>query len=413
MTDLRSKLDGFFKLSDDAQPVDKNTKLKARVSAKKNISRSSTSKSAKKAKPKKSVDKEIKTEVTDVQAQTPEDSPEEVMDDLKFKHERDIGKLRAENVAVKAKLKTAIKALDTAEKRIDLIQVVRDTPIDVFKIKPKTSSGESEAVACMIASDWHVEEVVDPKKVNYLNEYTPEIAAKRAEMFFQNGLRLATIMNQDIKIKTVVLALLGDFFSNNIHDELAEINELLPMNAIWFAQRLIVSGIQFILDNSDYDLIIPCHSGNHARTTKKVHISNEQGHSLEWYMYQNLADHFRDQTRVKFMISEGYLSYLTIFDTEIRIHHGHSIKYGGGVGGIYIPTNKAIAQWNKAKNVDLDIFGHFHQFRDGGNFIANGSMIGYNAYAIAIKAEYEKPKQAFFLIDKKRGKTVVAPICFV
>jgi len=51
-----------------------------------------------------------------------------------------------------------------------------------------------------------------------------------------------------------------------------------------------------------------------------------------------------------------------------------------------------------------------HQFKDGGNFICNGSLIGYNAFALSIKADYEKPKQAFFLVDKKRGKSIVAPI---
>jgi hypothetical protein len=48
--------------------------------------------------------------------------------------------------------------------------------------------------------------------------------------------------------------------------------------------------------------------------------------------------------------------------------------------------------------------------RDGGNFVSNGSIIGHNAYAISIKADYEKPRQTLVLIDKKRGKTIVAPI---
>ena len=83
---------------------------------------------------------------------------------------------------------------------------------------------------------------------------------------------------------------------------------------------------------------------------------------------------------------------------------------GGGVGGIYIPTNKAIGQWNKGRNVDLDVFGHFHQARDGGNFICNGSIIGYNAFAVSIKADFEAPRQQLFLIDSKHGRTCTWPI---
>lgn len=50
--------------------------------------------------------------------------------------------------------------------------------------------------------------------------------------------------------------------------------------------------------------------------------------------------------------------------------------------------------------------------RDAGNWLLNGSLIGYNAFAISIKAPYETPKQTFFLISKKRGKSGVFPILF-
>ena len=40
----------------------------------------------------------------------------------------------------------------------------------------------------------------------------------------------------------------------------------------------------------------------------------------------------------------------------------------------------------------------------------NGSLIGYNAYALSIKASFEPPTQTYFLLDKKRGRTMTAPI---
>lgn len=129
-------------------------------------------------------------------------------------------------------------------------------------------------------------------------------------------------------------------------------------------------------------------------------------------MYHSMKNYFKDNKRVKFLISASYHSYLKIYDFTIRFHHGHQMQYGGGVGGIFIPAFKAISQWNKAHRADLDCFGHFHNRKDGGNFILNGSIIGHSAYAISIKCDYEKPMQTFFLVDKKRGKTMVTPICF-
>lgn len=129
-------------------------------------------------------------------------------------------------------------------------------------------------------------------------------------------------------------------------------------------------------------------------------------------MYSYLRDYFKDEPRVEFIVATGQHSYLNIYGYKLRFLHGHSVRYGGGVGGITIPINKAIAQWDKAIKAYLTVMGHFHTFFDGGNFITNGSLIGYNAYAMSIKASFERPKQALFLIDKTRGKTCVWPVLF-
>lgn len=307
------------------------------------------------------------------------------------------------------KYKVALSAIEELEGQLEDIRSIQK-PISTHTISPKLSSKSSEATAVWVASDWHLEERVDPARVNGLNEYSLAIARQRADGFFRSGLRLTNILAKDVGIKTIVLALLGDFFSNDIHEEIAELNQLEPIHAAIEAQNLIASGIQFILDNSTYELVIPCHSGNHARTTKTTRFGAENGHSLEFFMYHFLADHFKDEPRVNFLIADGPHSYLDVYGYTIRFHHGHAIRYGGGIGGIFIPAYKAISQWDKAKRADLTVFGHFHQMKDGGNFICNGSLIGYNAYALSIKADYEKPKQVLFLVDRKRAKTCVWPI---
>lgn len=282
--------------------------------------------------------------------------------------------------------------------------------VSTFKIQPREGSGTSEATAVMVASDWHAEEIVKSGTVSGLNEHSLEISRAREVQFFQSGLRLVKLLQQDTHISELVLPLLGDFISNDIHEEFPENNALTPMLAIEEVQNRLASGIEFILNNSKLRLTLPCHSGNHARTTRTTRFSSENGHSIEYLMYRHLAAYFRNEKRVQFIIPEGPHSYLDIYGQTVRFHHGHMIKYAGGIGGIFIPAYKAIAQWNKARRADLDVFGHFHQCKDGGNFLCNGSLIGYNGFALSIKADFEPPKQQLFLMDKKRGRTCTWPI---
>jgi hypothetical protein len=306
------------------------------------------------------------------------------------------------------KLQEAISRIKTLETELSTFKSLKD--ISDFNICPyNTINGELVAVA--VASDWHYWETVNPEQVNFINEYNKNIAQNRANAFFYNIKKLVDNFNNHSQIHTLVLALLGDFISGNIHDELLEGNQGCVIDEIMAVQDMLCSGIKFILENTNLNLIIPCHSGNHGRITGKRRVATEAGNSLEYYMYHNIAKYFANNNRVEFRISRGYLSYLDIKGFIIRFHHGHSIKYGGGVGGIFIPTFKAIPKWDKLINANLTVFAHFHQIKDGGIFLTNGSLVGYNDFAISIKADYERPQQLFFLIDTvRKQKTVTTPI---
>lgn len=314
------------------------------------------------------------------------------------------------SVATK-KLTAAMTQIKTLERQVKAINVLNES-VETFEITPSLPSGKAEGTVFMVASDWHVEERVDPRTVNQLNDFNLDIAEERATTFFKSGLRLTRLLQQDIAIHTAVVPLLGDFISNDIHEEIAEVAQLEPMHAITFARNLIVSGFKFLLENSELNLIVPCHTGNHGRTTKTTRLATENGHSLEYLMYLHLADYFRDEPRIKFIISEGYHSFLEVYGKTIRFHHGHMVKFQGGVGGITIPVNKAIGQWDKARPADMDIFGHFHQLVQNRKWICNGSLIGYNSYALGGKFDYEPPQQTLFLLDKQRGRTCTWPILF-
>lgn len=311
-----------------------------------------------------------------------------------------------------ASLKSAIKSLEG-----ELLTLKEQTDIrrKLNGILPKSIVSKkrlnSQSVAVAVASDWHSEETVRSALVNGVNEFNWEICQSRSDNFFRHIVQLVETQRHATHIDTLVLALLGDFISGHIHDDLIESTSASPTYAIRRVKRLLLGGIDYLRPHFK-EIIIPTAIGNHSRLTKKPRCSTAFLHNFEQTMYEDLADDIkaRGWKNVRFQISEGYHNYMDIYGKVIRFHHGDYIKYGGGIGGITIPVNKAISQWDRLKTADLDVFGHYHQFIASKKFICNGSLIGYNPFALQIKAEPEPPQQAFFLLNERYGRTITCPI---
>lgn len=293
-----------------------------------------------------------------------------------------------------------------AKAEIDALKQIGDVvPMPVVS---RASSKKSEAAALILASDWHAEEPVDPASVNGVNEYSTTIFKQRAENFFHNAAKLVKKERGATRIDTVVLWLGGDFYTGSIHEDTAETNELPPVEAVRLVQGVLAGGIQFLLDElKPARLVVPCNDGNHGRMTEKKRVHGRKGNSLEQYMYYNLA---QQVPGAEFAVSESIHTYVDILGTQTCFTHGDAINYGGGIGGITIPVNKAIAAWDETRRADLYCHGHFHQYMVGRKTLGNGSLIGHSPYALAIKAAYEPPRQLFALVDADEGRTVVAPI---
>lgn len=327
--------------------------------------------------------------------------------------ERDLvlGNLQTQGKHTQKKYDLVCSKLADAEDVIEAFKTVQTA--NSYTIKHDKSGVNGTATAVAVLSDIHYAETVKSDNVNGKNEYNPKIAKLRLENFFTNLVKLIKIYKHHSKIDDLVLAMLGDMINGHLREEALENNAMSPIEEMLEVKAILQSGINYILEHTNVNITLPCHSGNHARDTKKVRPSTEAAHSYEYVLYHVLANEFRDNKRVKFIIPTSYHSFIDIGGLTVRFHHGHFMKYGGGVGGIYISVNKAIAQWNKVQHADLDVFAHFHQLRDGGNFVCNGSVIGWNEYAVSIKADFEKPKQTFFLVDHKRKEKTSASHIFL
>jgi hypothetical protein len=326
-------------------------------------------------------------------------------------------KLNRELKSQKKKNKELLHSLETSEDRENLLLSLSHSENNIAPIRAWKGSAIAEATAVVLASDWHVEENIDPETINGLNEYNLAIAEERARNFFKallwkiQSARVGQEKGFGYQIDNLILWLGGDMISGYIHEELLETNFLSPIEAILFCSNLIQVGINFLLKEGNFKrILIPCSFGNHGRCTPKRKHSSAAKNSYEWLMYHQLKQLYENEDRIEFKIANGSLLYLDVYDWVLRFHHGDDIRYGGGKAGMAGPLKTAVDNWNIGKYADISHIGHFHQFLDENFAVVNGSLCGYNAFSQSIKARYEPPRQAFYLIDKDRGKIDVSPL---
>jgi len=300
-----------------------------------------------------------------------------------------------------------VKKLQEIVRTHEVLSAAKSLP----SIRINKSKGKTQGTVLTGLSDVHVEHYIDPKTVNGINKYLPEIANARLRVYFEKILRLTDILRHDLVIDNLCFAILGDLIHGHIHDEYIASNKMYPVEASLYVFELIKNGIDFLLEHGKFKRIdVPCHVGNHSRISQKIFGDAEAKMSHEFSIYQHLARLYEGNDVINFHISESYFSYQEIYGKLIRFHHGHAFRYLGGIGGLYVPLMRFILKSNQQRRADLDFMGHWHSIIHIPEALVNGSVCGFDTYALKLAFKPEPPMQQFQVIDSKRGFTYNVPI---
>lgn len=301
--------------------------------------------------------------------------------------------------------KSLSRELELSERANELLLSTNVISPKAFKRAPKLSKGDASAL--MLMTDWHVEEHISKDETGGLNEFNLKIADERIRRSFEKQITLFHTTKPLAKINEVVLWLGGDLINGYIHEEMVESNFLGPAEAIiWLTERL-TAGIDLIRKSINLPLRVVCNIGNHSRSTKDRRVATAYKSNWEYLMYHNLSKFYAKNSKISWYIPKGYFAELTIQKTRVRFHHGDQMRAGRNFVASVL---RDIDMWNKTKPVDLDIFGHYHTELYHNRFISVGCLVGYNAYAQMIKAEYQPPTQTFAIIEKSRGLILTMPV---
>lgn len=270
------------------------------------------------------------------------------------------------------------------------------------------------AIAVSVLSDLHLDEVVFPAQVEYVNAYNRSIQEKRFHNYFQNLLKLSRNHINGIDYDGIVVMLGGDTFSGNIHEELQITNEAPILETLLHWIGPFCAGLKLLADDFG-KVYCPAVVGNHGRLTRKPVAKNRVMDNYDWLFYQILKLALKDDERITFGISHSADIAFSVYDTNILLTHGDQFRGGGGIAGLLSPLmigdhRKRKRQAAIGKPYDYMVMGHWHQLANFKGVIVNGSLKGYDEYAFISNFDFEKPQQAFFLIQPHHGKTLDAPV---
>lgn len=308
----------------------------------------------------------------------------------------------------------AESADSAAVKRIIGAMATKTSDLKIPAWMVGTKKPSSPGVPLLFLSDLHWGEVVHPSQINGVNKYNTQIAHERLQAALTGAFTLLDIISPSNDYPGIVIPLGGDMVSGDIHEELAESNEMHTIPTVLDLHTQLVGLISAAADR--YGAVFcPCVSGNHGRNTKKIRAKDRNHTSFDWLLYQLLAKTFAADKRVTFYIPDGSDASFSIYGTRYLLTHGDQFRGGDSMIGCLGPITRGDHK-KRSRNAQVDLSydvllcGHWHQYIHLTRLIVNGSLKGYDEFAYANNFSFERPQQALWITHPAHGITFRMPV---
>lgn len=318
-----------------------------------------------------------------------------------YRHRRTVADLRRE-------VRELHDTIDALEEDIATLEALR-TPPPKTKVMPPTKrvrGGKLPAAFVALASDWHTCEIVTERQTGGRNRHDQAIGTERAWRWARGLIRMCKDEQARADVRTLVVWLGGDFLVNDgLHYKSERACDLSPPDEARAIRDMLAQIIDYLRRELDVPrIVIPTSWGNHDRSTDRIVPGHAGDYSHMQAVYRDLAAWFAADSRLEFRIAESEWQAVDVHGYGLLFHHGHQIRYGGGVGGLAVPLLRSMGRLHADYDFRTLCIGHHHQrgMYQGGAAFSNGSLVGCNGYSIDMGLPTEAPCQAAFLIDLER-----------
>lgn len=299
-----------------------------------------------------------------------------------------------------------------------------------FRIKPPSAKfkfkrtippkGKSNAgVPTLFNSDWHVGEVVEADRVNYLNSYDVDTAKRRITRLYNTTLEVLLHHQAGMSYDGIVLSFGGDMFSGNIHEELRATNDR-PVTECLFDLAERISDAILMVAGEFPGVYVPAVSGNHGRIDPRASSKLAQTDNYDYWLYRMVEMQVQAKMgakcNVEFDIAKSPDLTYSLYGTGYLLTHGDQSNTSTNSDGFWPAMSRMAAQRQeraasgREPSFDYMTVGHYHRYGTVGNVIVNGSLKGYCDWAYRNSFAFEHPVQALWITHPDHGITSHIPI---
>nr|DAE87401.1 MAG TPA: DNA polymerase II small subunit [Caudoviricetes sp.] len=288
------------------------------------------------------------------------------MEDMKIELYKEKVKLRDQ--------RRELNKLHTKQARFEnLVEVVKERLEDIGTLPREKyyKPLEKEKGATLIVSDLHYGIKVD----NQFNYYDTEVAEDRLKQLTNKTIQYC----KKHDVSHLNIELLGDLISGSIHTGVRVQQEEDIIQQIIDCAELLSNMVNDLAEHIENVTVYSVY-GNHGRTESNKHdaINRENYERLIYYFMKNRVK------GVRFIDSQGedFIKYYDFGKTFV-ISHGDKDKQASAIEVYSKMLGEQIGEVH---------LGHWHEFKEIGNVIVNGSVVGSDDYAVSIR-KHSKPCQ--------------------
>ena len=333
--------------------------------------------------------------------------------DERVKLDKKIATFEGEAKLYKGLYKKAIAKSANTDLVIKTIQDVTKAlpPVKVKKAKRVTAKKKATHPQTMVCplSDTHVGDRVLVEEMNGLNEYNIEIFGRRLYGWTSQIIDLVELRRNFVQVPHLVVPMLGDMISGDIHEELARTNIDNCMNQMIRGAYMISQALMRLAEHFE-DVYVPCVVGNHGRMTVRV-PGKDRNMDWDYMLYQWVAAYCKNQKNITFNLPKSPFTVFEAAGHNVLIMHGDSVPGGGASASMIGVAHKmrTVLQFKETAAVEqlpadlvesrfeAVMMGHFHRVDEldigTGQIFICGTMKGGDEYATNKLHLITEPKQ--------------------